>query len=168
MQKRRGRLLTTAKLRSPATTVATLQAVDSYEFELASDFEDEEIDEEAAFTEEDKKLYAGMFGSDAAAEVAGGEPDDLLDSDEDEDAAEVLRQTLLLSCPTSLDWAVKRSLVGGRLRRHCCIITASNFAALALAVYMSVLVLCAGCRRLVGRHRGGRRPRRRRGSRSRH
>ncbi len=32
--------------------------VENYEYELPSDFEDEEIDEEAAFTEEDKKLYA--------------------------------------------------------------------------------------------------------------
>eukprot|EP00775_Hariotina_reticulata_P004466 gene4466-4722_t len=40
--------------------------VDNYEYELPSDFEDEEIDEDMAFTAEDKKLYAGWFGEDVA------------------------------------------------------------------------------------------------------
>lgn len=38
------------------------QKVENYEYELPSDFEDEEIDEDMAFTAEDKKLYAGWFG----------------------------------------------------------------------------------------------------------
>ena len=36
--------------------------MDNFEYELPSDFEDEEIDEEAAFNEEDKKLYSDWFG----------------------------------------------------------------------------------------------------------
>jgi len=51
-----------------------LQHVDNYEYELPSDFEDEEIDEEMAFTAEDKKLYAGWFGD---------EEDDQQQEDED-------------------------------------------------------------------------------------
>ena len=45
----------------------SLQRVDNYEYELPSDFEDEEIDEEAAFTEADKKQFADWFGDEAAA-----------------------------------------------------------------------------------------------------
>ena len=41
--------------------------MDNYEYELPSDFEDEEIDEEAAFTEADKKQFADWFGDDATA-----------------------------------------------------------------------------------------------------
>lgn len=43
-----------------------LQKVDNYEYELPSDFEDEEIDEDLAFTEEDKQKYAGWFEQAAA------------------------------------------------------------------------------------------------------
>ncbi len=43
-----------------------MQRVDNYEYELPSDFEDEEIDEEAAFTEEDKKQFADWFAEDGA------------------------------------------------------------------------------------------------------
>jgi U3 small nucleolar RNA-associated protein 14 len=46
--------------------------VDNYEYELPSDFEDEEIDEDMAFTAEDKKLYAGWFGDDEADHAAAG------------------------------------------------------------------------------------------------
>lgn len=60
-----------------------LQIVESREFEMPSDFEDEEIDEESAFTAEDKIKYAGMFGSDTEAASGGEESDDLLDSDEE-------------------------------------------------------------------------------------
>lgn len=49
-----------------------LQQVDNYEYELPSDFEDEEIDEDMAFTAEDKKLYAGWFGDDEADHAAAG------------------------------------------------------------------------------------------------
>lgn len=48
------------------------QQVDNYEYEMPSDFEDEEIDEEMAFTEEDKKKYAGWFDD----EGAGGSEDE--------------------------------------------------------------------------------------------
>jgi len=57
-----------------------MQHVENYEYELPSDFEDEEIDEDMAFTAEDKKLYAGWFGEDAAddgdedAEADEGKP----------------------------------------------------------------------------------------------
>ncbi len=44
----------------------SVQRVDNYEYELPSDFEDEEIDEEAAFTEEDKKQFADWFAEDGA------------------------------------------------------------------------------------------------------
>ena len=44
-----------------------LQRVDNYEYELPSDFEDEEIDEDAAFTEEDRQQFADWFGDDTAA-----------------------------------------------------------------------------------------------------
>ena len=40
--------------------------MDNHEYELRSDFEDEEIDEETAFTEADKKQFADWFGNDAA------------------------------------------------------------------------------------------------------
>ena len=46
-----------------------MQRVDNYEYELPSDFEDEEIDEEAAFTAEDKKQFADWFGEDGEAGV---------------------------------------------------------------------------------------------------
>ena len=46
-----------------------MQRVDNYEYELPSDFEDEEIDEDAAFTEEDRKQFADWFGDDTAAGV---------------------------------------------------------------------------------------------------
>lgn len=39
-----------------------MQRVENYEYELPSDFEDEEIDEDAAFTEADKEQFADWFG----------------------------------------------------------------------------------------------------------
>ena len=65
--------------------------MENYEYELPSDFEDEEIDEDAAFTEEDKKLYAGWFEGTEAALAGNGRgaaEDDLLDSENDEDGDE--------------------------------------------------------------------------------
>ncbi len=65
--------------------------MENYEYELPSDFEDEEIDEDAAFTEEDKKLYAGWFeGTEAAlaGNSKGAAADGLLDSEDDEDGDE--------------------------------------------------------------------------------
>ena len=69
----------------------SVQNIENYEYELPSDFEDEEIDEDAAFTEEDKKLYAGWFEGTEAAMAAGGNaaPDDgLLDSQDDAEDGE--------------------------------------------------------------------------------
>ena len=61
--------------------------MDNYEYELPSDFEDEEIDEEAAFNDADKKLYGDWFG-DRVATDAGDERDGggglLASSDEDD------------------------------------------------------------------------------------
>ena len=65
--------------------------MENYEYELPSDFEDEEIDEDAAFTEEDKKLYAGWFEGTEAALASNGRAaadDGLLDSEDDEDGDE--------------------------------------------------------------------------------
>lgn len=42
--------------------------VENYEYELPSDFEDEEIDEELAFTEEDKKKYGSWFEREVSAD----------------------------------------------------------------------------------------------------
>ena len=82
--------------------LAPLQRVDNYEYELPEDFEDEEIDEDAAFNEEDKKLYAEHFAPDDSGDDrgGGGPPGDLLDSGEDEPAA-LDRNDLSLSevCP---------------------------------------------------------------------
>jgi U3 small nucleolar RNA-associated protein 14 len=64
----------------------TVQVVDNYEYELPSDFEDEEIDEDAAFTEEDKKLYAGWFDDTEAALSSRAKAhieDGLLDSEDE-------------------------------------------------------------------------------------
>ncbi len=65
--------------------------MDNYEYELPSDFEDEEIDEDTAFTEEDKKQYAGWFeGTEAALASGKGLPeaDGLLNSEDEADEDE--------------------------------------------------------------------------------
>lgn len=53
--------------------------MENYEYELPSDFEDEEIDEDTAFTAEDKKLYAGWFGEEEEEEEAPSDAE--LDAD---------------------------------------------------------------------------------------
>ena len=67
-----------------------MQVVDNYEYELPSDFEDEEIDEETAFNEEDKKLYAEWFGEPDNGRKAKGRATspDLLESEESDDGSE--------------------------------------------------------------------------------
>ena len=68
-----------------------MQNIDNFEYDLPSDFEDEEIDEDAAFTEEDKKLYAGWFeGTEATMAAGGNESSDigLLDSQDDTEDGE--------------------------------------------------------------------------------
>jgi hypothetical protein len=67
-----------------ATLHGRLQQVDNYEYEMPSDFEDEEIDEEMAFTEEDKKKYAGWFDDEEDADGDGFGSEDMLGSDIDE------------------------------------------------------------------------------------
>lgn len=68
-----------------------MQIADGLDFELPSDIsDDEEIDEDMAFTEEDKKQYAGMFGDDGGASGGsddGQDEEDLL-RDDDSDASE--------------------------------------------------------------------------------
>ena len=67
-----------------------VQLADGLEFELPSDVEeDEEIDEDMAFTAEDKLRYAGMFHDES--DGGGAAEDDLLASDvsEDENFADV-------------------------------------------------------------------------------
>ena len=51
----------------------SLQGVESYEYQLPEDGEDEEIDEDEAFNSEDEKLYAGWFDNNKAAAEDEGE-----------------------------------------------------------------------------------------------
>ena len=76
--------------------------MDNYEYELPSDFEDEEVDEDAAFNSEDERRYGHLFNkggnggggftssedeeSDEEGEEGGG---GLLDSDEESDGDDV-------------------------------------------------------------------------------
>ena len=68
-----------------------LQIADGLDFELPSDIsDDEEIDEDMAFTEKEKKQFAGMFGNDGAG-GSGDEGDDDAGEDlvrEDSDASD--------------------------------------------------------------------------------
>jgi hypothetical protein len=85
-----------------------MQMADGLEFELPSDVDDdEEIDEDMAFTAEDNIRYAGMFGDDSDGGGSAGE--DLLASDvsEDENFAEVR------AC-RDLDWCIYSEQSSGR------------------------------------------------------
>lgn len=55
--------------------LSTTQEVENYEYEMPSDFEDEEIDEDNAFTAEDKKKYGAWFGDDDGDDGDEGEDD---------------------------------------------------------------------------------------------
>ena len=46
-----------------------LQRVENYEYELPSDFDDEEIDEDTAFTEADKKQFADWFADEPEGDL---------------------------------------------------------------------------------------------------
>lgn len=68
--------------------------MDNYEYEMPSDFEDEEIDEDEAFNDEDKRLYSEWFPPSDDDDVYEGEEKEeeeeeegrkLLDSDEEAD-----------------------------------------------------------------------------------
>jgi len=61
-----------------------VQNVANFQYELPEDFEDEWIDEEMAFTEEDKLLMAEKGGGAATAAAGGSE-------DEDEEGEELTR-----------------------------------------------------------------------------
>lgn len=54
----------------------------NYEYEMPSDFEDEEIDEEMAFTEEDNKKY-GSFFDEMGGDEEEGEFEDDFDGEEE-------------------------------------------------------------------------------------
>lgn len=61
--------------------ICRMQVADGLEFELPSDVEDdEEIDEDMAFTEEDKIQFAGMFGDASDSGEEAEEDANLLDS----------------------------------------------------------------------------------------
>ena len=66
-----------------------LQAVENYEYETPSEFEDEEIDEDLAFTAEDEQQFGDMMGGKAAADEAedsadGEQSAELPESDDEE------------------------------------------------------------------------------------
>ena len=52
-----------------ASVCSLLQRVDNYEYELPSDFEDEEIDEDTAFTAADKKQFADWFADEPQGDL---------------------------------------------------------------------------------------------------
>ncbi len=58
------------------------QRVDNYEYVMPADFEDEEIDEETAFSAEDKVKYAAWF-----EDMDGGD-EDMGDEEEEEEEEE--------------------------------------------------------------------------------
>ena len=60
--------------------VVPVQRVENYEYELPSDFEDEEVEEDEAFNSEDERKFGHLF-----ARKSGGS--DASESDEDEDDA---------------------------------------------------------------------------------
>ncbi len=55
--------------------------MDNYEYETPSEFEDEEIDEDLAFTAEDEHKLGDMFGGSKAAADEDDVEDDELDED---------------------------------------------------------------------------------------
>jgi U3 small nucleolar RNA-associated protein 14 len=94
--------------------VRSRQRVDNYEYELPADYEDEEIDEDAAFNEEDKKLYAEHFPVDEDGAGGGGGGADLLES-EDEEPADLDRDDL--SPSEVLRWAARSAARSAGLAR---------------------------------------------------
>lgn len=76
---REGRVCTMAIDWSTIACVPT-QDVDNYEYELPSDFEDEEIDEDEAFNSEDERKYGAWFERDGGARQGDDVP-----SEEDDD-----------------------------------------------------------------------------------
>lgn len=98
---------------------------------MPSDFEDEEIDEDLAFTEEDKKKYAGWFdkdddeGDDEAAEEdgEGGSSDldmQLLDSDEELGQVRRARSLCMLcACLLNVVW-LPHARTAAAVAPHAC------------------------------------------------
>lgn len=60
-----------------------VQIVDKFEYELPSDFEDEEIDEDEAFNSEDERMYGHLFPSKDSESEENSEDEDEQDEDED-------------------------------------------------------------------------------------
>lgn len=65
--------------------MVSVQNVENFQYELPEDFEDEEIDEELAFTEEDRRKMAQIKQKPSDAEADDSEPDDLTRDDFSDD-----------------------------------------------------------------------------------
>ena len=81
-----------------------LQAVDNYEYETPSEFEDEEIDEDLAFTAEDEQQFGGMMESRPASDEEGGDASDgeqLMELPESEDEELSALEEVGPDCDTS-------------------------------------------------------------------
>eukprot|EP00884_Botryococcus_braunii_P004425 jgi/Botrbrau1/13984/Bobra.117_2s0014.1 len=57
--------------------------VDSYEYELPSDFEDEEIDEDEAFNSEDERIYGHIFEN--SKDLSGSEEEEVVSEEDGEE-----------------------------------------------------------------------------------
>ncbi|KAK9843917.1 hypothetical protein WJX84_005428 [Apatococcus fuscideae] len=96
--------------RDEETNLRRFDAVENYQYETPSEFEDEEIDEDMAFTEEDKHQFGDM-GMEAPAEdedLAGEDLREMPESDDEELAASDEAEELE-------DESLRR-----RHRRSCC------------------------------------------------
>lgn len=67
-----------------------LQRVENYEYELPSDFEDEEIDDDEAFNSEDERMYGHLFKKDAKGGSESEEEEEEEESDENESEDDLL------------------------------------------------------------------------------
>ena len=66
-----------------------VQIADGLDFELPSDVsDDEEIDEDMAFTKEEKRQFAGMFGDDGNASFSSDQADEHLLEEDASDVSE--------------------------------------------------------------------------------
>lgn len=121
------------------TRMAVIQIADALEYELPSDLsDDEEIDEETAFTEADKKKYAGMFG-DTGSGGDDDNPDDgqdeglLLDSEASEDES--------LNADVRFN-ALSSSIVKGSSMADCVQDTVNNCHRSMMVGVFAAVVLC--------------------------
>jgi len=94
-------------LPSPSLSFPFVQNVESYEYELPEDFEDEEIEEDEAFNSEDERMYGHLFEDDHLG-AGGGWTDDDDDDDEDEDDSEGAPTDLLDSDEEDINAILQR------------------------------------------------------------